>query len=106
MKHKIYRDLGSNEFLLLAMALRALSTLRLNPRLTLCDASTLDQAVDYMNQSMNNFKDMCCALDLLIDEPNTSISRLLNYINLAAGEDVYQSFCDELKYMNAEQPKE
>lgn len=107
MKYRIdFRDLEKTDFLVLSMALRALNALRLEPRPTLSDATVPDEVVGFMNQSVNGFTDMCRCLDLVIDEPYTVISRLLNYVDLAAGEDVYQSFYDELKYINTEQPSE
>jgi len=99
MKHKI-SNLRREDFIILAMALRALKALRLNHRLTLVDENSSEKIVEYMNESLNGFKDMCRDLDLLINDADSSISRLLSFIDGAAEEDVYQSFCEELKHLN------
>jgi len=105
MKHEI-SSLRNEDFVILAMAIRALGALRLNPRLALVDESYPEAAAKYMNELLNGFKDMCRDLDLLINDADSSISRLLSLIDDAAEEDVYQSFCEELKHLNQHQPKE
>ena len=99
IKHNLL-ELGDSEFLILSLALRALRTLRLGPHLSLDQNDCSIESVNYMNNSINGFRDMCCDIDLLMDDPSGLIGRLIKKIDVAAGDDIYQSFATALKYVS------
>ena len=93
-------ELEDSEFLILSLALRALRTLRLGPRLSLNQDDYSIESVNYMTDMINGFREMCCDVDLLMDDPSGLIGRLIKKVDVAAGDDVYQSFAKALKYVS------
>ncbi len=102
MKNKTTISLDRDGIIVLAMALRSLSTLRLDLDLSFKNEYPCSETNDFMNELANGIKDLCHALDHVVDDPSATISRLIGSLDLNAGEDVYQFFREELKSINQE----
>jgi len=81
-----------SELTILRLALRALSTLRLNPKLAYRQVDCPPEFEEYMNEMLNGFTGICCQMDSLIDEMPDSIKRIETQIDLLRGEDVFETF--------------
>ena len=94
-------NLQKDDFLILAMALKSLHALRLNPCLSLAYSDAPREVIECMDDSLNGFTSMCCDLDLVVTDPAEVIARLQRCIDMAAGSDVYQAYATELKTRSA-----
>jgi hypothetical protein len=96
MKNKATITLDRDQIIILSMGLRSLSTLRLNCDLSFSDNDACKELNDFSIQDANDFRCVCHALDCVIDDPSSIVSRLIEALDLCAEADVLHFLHDEL----------